>query len=77
MQKLTDFSKGAHRALGTHISQTICLELDGLENPLLIEHIIKIGNKLANQYWLSHGSRGNKKNCLNQNDFGFRLTLFL
>jgi stromal membrane-associated protein len=52
---------GAHRALGTHVSQTVCLELDGIQSAAVIEHIMKIGNKVANIYWLSHGSRGVKK----------------
>jgi len=52
---------GAHRALGTHVSQTVCLELDGLQNTAVIEHIMKIGNTIANVHWLSHGSSGVKK----------------
>jgi len=56
---------GAHRSLGTHISQTICLELDSLENVAVIEHILKIGNVVANSYWLAHGSKGVKNAAKN------------
>lgn len=46
--------------MGTHISQTACLELDGIQSVPLIEHILKIGNTVANAFWLSHGSKGTK-----------------
>eukprot|EP01127_Copromyxa_protea_P015852 TRINITY_DN4626_c0_g1_i1.p1 TRINITY_DN4626_c0_g1~~TRINITY_DN4626_c0_g1_i1.p1 ORF type:complete len:277 (-),score=28.86 TRINITY_DN4626_c0_g1_i1:58-888(-) len=49
---------GVHRELGTHISNVMCLELDVWDNEHLIEHIMKIGNKVANQNWLAHGSPG-------------------
>jgi len=56
---------GAHRSLGTHISQTACLELDGIQSVPLIEHILKIGNTVANAFWLSHGSKGVKQGYSN------------
>lgn len=45
--------QGVHRELGTHISNVMCLELDVWDNNDLIEHILKIGNSLANQFWLA------------------------
>jgi hypothetical protein len=47
------YSTGVHRELGAHISNIVCLELDGFENEDLIEHILRIGNKVANQNWLA------------------------
>jgi len=44
---------GIHRSLGTHISTILCLELDSWNDPDQIDHILKIGNKLANECWLS------------------------
>jgi len=44
---------GIHRSLGTHISQILSLELDVFDNIEVIEHVLKIGNKIANECWLS------------------------
>lgn len=45
--------KGVHRSLGTHLSSILSLELDEWNDPNVIEHVLHIGNKIANECWLS------------------------
>jgi len=42
---------GLHRSLGTHLSSILSLELDSWDDPTVIEHVLHIGNKLANECW--------------------------
>eukprot|EP01127_Copromyxa_protea_P011911 TRINITY_DN3053_c0_g1_i1.p1 TRINITY_DN3053_c0_g1~~TRINITY_DN3053_c0_g1_i1.p1 ORF type:complete len:276 (-),score=36.84 TRINITY_DN3053_c0_g1_i1:24-851(-) len=44
---------GVHRSLGTHLSAILSLELDDWNDPNVIEHVLHIGNKMANACWLS------------------------
>eukprot|EP01126_Amoeba_proteus_P060981 TRINITY_DN8134_c0_g1_i7.p1 TRINITY_DN8134_c0_g1~~TRINITY_DN8134_c0_g1_i7.p1 ORF type:complete len:236 (-),score=46.18 TRINITY_DN8134_c0_g1_i7:197-904(-) len=43
---------GHHRSLGTHLSTILSLELDEWTDPVIIQHVLNIGNDIANQCWL-------------------------
>lgn len=47
---------GVHRSLGTHLSVILSLELDEWTDPNVIEHVLHIGNKTANECWLATNS---------------------
>jgi hypothetical protein len=44
---------GVHRSLGTHLSVILSLELDDWTDTHVMEHILHVGNKMANECWLS------------------------
>jgi len=44
---------GVHRSLGTHLSSILSLDLDEWNDSTVLEHILHIGNKVANECWLT------------------------